>query len=83
MIRVIRIVIIRINKFIKNQKIRDIIIILKIYRSHIDDESKDEVISLIKKNLNDKTEWLNQRIQNNNKKHTTTIFIIISFNIII
>lgn len=53
---------------IKNQKIRDIIIILKIYRSHIDDESKDEVISLIKKNLNDKTEWLNQRIQNNNKK---------------
>lgn len=52
---------------IKNQKIRDIIIILKVYKNHLDDKS-DEVISSVKKNLNDKTEWLNHRIINNNKK---------------
>jgi hypothetical protein len=54
---------------IKNQKIRDIIIILKIYKNHLEKSNKeDDAISLIKKNLNDKTEWLNRRIINNNKK---------------
>jgi len=55
---------------IKNQKIRDIIIILKIYKNHLDENTSnsDDVISPVKQNLNDKTEWLNKRIQNNNKK---------------
>jgi len=53
---------------IKNQKIRDIIIILKIYKNHLDKKSSDDVTSSVKKNLSDKTEWLNRRITNNNKK---------------
>jgi hypothetical protein len=59
------------NNTIKNQKLKDMIIILQIYKNSIDLDStykSETILSSIQKNLLDKQDWINKRLTNNQRK---------------
>lgn len=57
------------NNTVKNQKLKDMIIILQIHKNNIELNSNyEDILNSMRNNLNDKLVWIKKRLENNQKK---------------